>query len=99
MKKKATRACRKQEPFVGDCVEIDVAPGTRVRWAFPQNGLRCHQDTAKLHLSRRKTYTVERTDIHGWHTDLYLREVPGVAFNHVLFGIANKGSSGGEAVR
>ncbi|MEF3312576.1 hypothetical protein PV433_27170 [Paenibacillus sp. GYB004] len=30
-------------------------------------------------------YTVERTEVGGGHTDVYLREFPGQAFNSVLF--------------
>jgi len=32
-----------------------------------------------------REYTVERTEVHGWHTEVFLREVPGVAFNSTNF--------------
>ena len=77
--KKATLAIR---------VPIDVPSGTRVRWAFPKYGTDCDRETAAKHLSRRKTYTVAHTVIHDWSTELFLREFPGVSFNHGLFGYA-----------
>lgn len=37
------------------------------------------------HLEVGKPYTVDRTDVSGWRTDVYLEEVPGVSFNSVNF--------------
>ncbi len=33
----------------------------------------------------RATYTIERPDTGGWHTAVYLVEVPGKPFNSVVF--------------
>lgn len=32
-----------------------------------------------------KTYSLEDVDVHGWHTEVYLKEFPGKSFNSVLF--------------
>lgn len=31
------------------------------------------------------TYTIESTDVGGWHTTVYLQEVPNASFNSVMF--------------
>jgi hypothetical protein len=58
---------------------------TRVVFAYPSAGYRSHQETAAKHLEVGKAYTVESTKVGGWHTDVYLEEFPGVAFNSVMF--------------
>lgn len=30
-------------------------------------------------------YTVTDVEVHSWHTNVYVAEIPGVAFNSVLF--------------
>lgn len=44
-----------------------------------------HKQTAKQHLELSKEYTVERTEVGSWHTNVYLQEIPDIAFNSVLF--------------
>lgn len=45
------------------------------------------EDVANVgkHLKIGKVYTVERTEVGGWCTDVILKEVPGVRFNSVNF--------------
>jgi hypothetical protein len=67
-------------------LNIYADPGTKVKYDRPNAGLPGDHELAKeRHLSRRKHYTVERTDVVRFHTDLYLKEVPGVAFNEAIF--------------
>lgn len=33
-----------------------------------------------------EAYTVERTEVGGWHTTVYLQEYPKCGFNSVMFG-------------
>lgn len=61
--------------------------GTKVVFAYPANGLPCQQRHAKKHLKAGATYTVDHTDVDSFYTDVYLEEVPGVAFNSVFFGV------------
>jgi hypothetical protein len=44
-----------------------------------------HQEVAKKHLSIGNIYTIEETEVDNWHTDVYLKEFPGIAFNSVFF--------------
>lgn len=44
-----------------------------------------HGDTAKHVLEIDNTYTVDHTEVMSWHTHVYLREFPDVAFNSVNF--------------
>lgn len=39
----------------------------------------------RKHLVIGKEYTVEKTEVHNWHTDVFLQEVPDIAFNSVSF--------------
>ena len=43
----------------------------------------CDENSPMLEVG--KTYTVEEVDVHGWHTEVYLKEIPDVPFNSVLF--------------
>lgn len=49
------------------------------------NGHYHDSDQVKEHLELGKEYTVDRTDVGGSHTDVYLKEVPNVRFNSVNF--------------
>lgn len=57
----------------------------RVAFTHPQNGYEHHQLTAMKHLEVGGQYTLELADQEDWHTDYYLAEFPGVAFNSVMF--------------
>lgn len=67
-----------------DPIDIDAPNGERVR--FTGHGGYTHdQEHAAKHLTVDAVYTVEKTDISEWHTDVHLREVPGQKFNSVMF--------------
>jgi hypothetical protein len=42
-------------------------------------------DFEKKHLEIGKQYTVERTVVYNWRTEVFLKEIPGIAFNSVFF--------------
>lgn len=50
-----------------------------------RNGLSCDRDFVERYLEIGKVYTVHNTVVGGWHTSIYLEEVPRVAFNSVNF--------------
>ena len=50
-----------------------------------ENGTDHDKKKADKHLKVGETYTVLKTIIHGWSTDVYLEEVEGVCFNSVHF--------------
>ena len=61
-------------------MNIYASNGFRVKVRNNRDSLRI-----KEHLKEGKVYTVECTEVHSWHTDVYLREVPNIAFNSVDF--------------
>lgn len=65
--------------------DIHSKEGRLVVFAYPDAGYRRDQEQAEAHLVVGNTYTVERTEVGGWHTDFYLKEVPNMAFNSVHF--------------
>ncbi|WP_110933782.1 hypothetical protein [Paenibacillus bouchesdurhonensis] len=59
--------------------------GDRVRF-LNKNGHDWEPERAReIGLVEGEIYTVERTDVGGWHTDVYLQEIPGYHFNSVMF--------------
>ena len=66
-------------------MDIYSEPGSKVKFAHPDNGYQYHKDIAAKHLKVGEVYTIKITDVGSCHTDVYLKEVPGVAFNSVMF--------------
>lgn len=69
----------------GPRMDMYSKPGTRVVFAYPEAGYNPDIERAAKHLTLGETYTVEITDVHSWHTDVFLEEFPGIPFNHVMF--------------
>ena len=42
-------------------------------------------DYARKYLKMGKIYTVEKTEVHSWHTNYFLIEIPGKGFNSIHF--------------
>jgi hypothetical protein len=66
-------------------MDIHAKKGTKVIFANPNAGYDHHQKTAKEHLTVGETYTLDRTEVRAYHTDVFLKEIPGIAFNSVMF--------------
>jgi len=67
-------------------MNIDAKKGEKVIFTNPDAGYKNDQETAAKHLIVNKEYTVIRTDIDNWHTDVILEEIgEGVMFNSVMF--------------
>lgn len=65
-------------------MNIYARSGDKVKY-LAENG---HDDQlidANKFLEKGMVYTVDKTIVYGWHTDVYLREFPGKAFNSVHF--------------
>lgn len=75
-------------------MDIYAKNGDRVVFRHPDAGYPHHSRKAKKLLKAGQTYTVERTDVGGFHTDVYLVEFPGEGFNSVLFEDAPTTSTG-----
>jgi hypothetical protein len=59
--------------------------GSKVIFAHPGNGYKHDQEQAAEYLKVGEVYTVSRTEVGGFHTEVYLEEVPGRGFNSVMF--------------
>jgi hypothetical protein len=68
-----------QEP-----IDIYSEEGTKVKYTG-KGGYDHHKEHANKHLKVGEIYTIDHTDVGGWHTDVYLKEVPNQAFNSVHF--------------
>jgi hypothetical protein len=55
------------------------------RFAHPDAGYAIDQQTAAEHLEVGEVYTVERLEVGRSSSRLWLIDVPGVAFNTVMF--------------
>jgi hypothetical protein len=49
------------------------------------SGYDSHIEKAHSYLKVGQTYTVDYTKVGSWHTDVFLKEIPNVAFNSVHF--------------
>lgn len=59
--------------------------GDKVVFAHPDCGYDSDIKFAARHLTAGREYTVEATDVHSFHTNVLLKEVPGILFNSVHF--------------
>lgn len=66
-------------------MNIYARRGDKVIFRHPTSGYQYDQERAKQYLKLNKVYTVGSTYVVGWHTDVYLQEIQGVAFNSVHF--------------
>ncbi len=66
-------------------MHIYEQPGRKIVFAHPQAGNRADQEIAKKYLKVGETYTVEKTVIGTWATSVYLKEVPKIGFNSMMF--------------
>lgn len=72
-----------------DTMDIYTAIGSKVIFAFPDNGMTYERKIATKYLKLNHEHTIERIDVGGWHTTIYLKEFPDIPFNSVHF--RNKG--------
>ena len=66
-------------------MNIYALKGHKVKCSILKGGYKHHEETANIYLSIGNTYTVENIDVEDWHTDVYLQEFPGIAFNSIFF--------------
>lgn len=70
-------------------MEIYALRGHKVKCVTLTAGYKHDQEIAKRNLLLNEIYTVDHTDVHNYSTDVYLEEIPGVAFNSVFFDDVN----------
>lgn len=66
-------------------MNIHAKKGEKVIFKYPTAGHKHDHELVKKYLSLNEIYTVERTIVSEYHTDVYLEEFPNVAFNSVNF--------------
>ncbi len=66
-------------------MSIYTKPRNKVIFAFPRNGHDWEIELAKKHLVLGDKYTVKTIIVHGFHTDIILKEVPDVTFSSSQF--------------
>jgi predicted nucleic-acid-binding protein len=66
-------------------VNIYAQEGCKVRF-LNRNGYEMDREKAlDCELIEDEIYTVDHTDVGNWHTNVYLKEVPDIPFNSVMF--------------
>jgi hypothetical protein len=73
------------KPEVQRFMDIESAPGTKVVFAYPNNGYGGDRTHAAEHLKVGETYTVKYTSVGQSHSSVYLHEIPNTCFNTVQF--------------
>ncbi len=66
-------------------MNLNDLPGTKIVFRFPKSGSKGEQKRAQKYLKIGGVYTVKKVEIGNWHSNVYLEEVPGIAFNTVFF--------------
>ena len=66
-------------------MNIYALKGHKVKVSNLSGGYEYHREVANKHLTIGNHYTIEKTDVDSWNTDVYLKEIPGIAFNSVYF--------------
>ena len=66
-------------------MKINAKKGEKVVFANPDAGYARDRETAQKYLNKGQIYTVKRTEVDSHRTRVFLKKVPGVAFNSVMF--------------
>ncbi len=79
-------------------MNIYAKKGHKVKCTTFEAGYDSEQKVAKQHLEIGKEYTIERTEVNSWYTDVWLQEFPGIRFNSVFFENAVEPSNDSDLV-
>jgi hypothetical protein len=66
-------------------MNISSLPGSIVKFSNPKNGCDYEIAMAQKYLTLGENYTVLKTKIASYHTNVYLVEIPNVCFNSCFF--------------
>ena len=55
--------------------------GFKVKITEITGGIQQNKESVEKYLKVGQTYTVEKTEVHSWHTDYYFQELPNMAFS------------------
>lgn len=80
---------RKDIPKVPPSMNIYSPKGTKVEGIFVNgelwNGYEIDKENASKYIKENIIYTVDHIDVDRSHSDVFLEEFPGIAFNSVHF--------------
>lgn len=66
-------------------MNIEAEKGDKIIYNHPDAGYEPDHKKAKARLKLNEIYTVERTEVYNWHTNVYIKEFPDMYFNSVMF--------------
>lgn len=66
-------------------MNIYAKKGDKVIFKYPTAGHKHDHELVKKHLTLNELYTVNKTVVGEYHTDVYLEEFPNITFNSVNF--------------
>jgi hypothetical protein len=66
-------------------MNIYALKGHKVKCVSLESAYEYQTERAKKYLEVGKIYTVEATEVHSSSTEVYLQEIPEIAFNSTLF--------------
>ena len=67
-------------------MDIETKEGSKIKYCNFKNGIESDRDNCDYYLDRDKIYTLhEYARKEASRTEIYLREVPNVPFNSVMF--------------
>ena len=66
-------------------MNIYALKGHKIKCVTLIHGWTYLQENAEKYLELGQTYTVEKTEVKRWDTDVYLQEIPNVTFSSVFF--------------
>lgn len=66
-------------------MNIYALKGHKVICETTQSGYNYQTEVAEKYLEVGKEYTVERTEVESWYTNVWLQEFPDVKFNSTCF--------------
>ena len=78
-------------------MNIYALEGHKVTCSTLDAGYENNKEVATKHLTVGNVYTVDYTNVDSWHTDVYLKEFPDVAFNSIFFEDADEQSDDKDA--
>lgn len=68
-------------------MDLKTKPGAKIVVTSEsiRNGTEEDKANASLYLKPKKRFTLRKIQVHDWHTDVWVEEIPGVKFNSVQF--------------
>lgn len=66
-------------------MDIYAKPGTRITYDNFEAGYDYQRQEAEKYLKRGWVYTVDYIEVHRFTSDVYLKEIPTISFNTVMF--------------